>query len=132
MKEIFLLILPLIKAAKGKQIIIMGPMHRYLLARCCENAGHLTNHNGEHYIDKMIQAIRDVYSWIDNTMVMRGTHALGFKNYDVNIDIIIELWDEDPVHPTPAAYKVLADKQAAMVDNMLAETIALPPALPNG
>jgi hypothetical protein len=71
MKEIFLLILPLIKAAKGKRIIIMGTMPRYVLARCCENPGHLTNCNGEHYIDEMIQAIRDVYSWINNTFFMR-------------------------------------------------------------
>jgi hypothetical protein len=71
MKEIFLLILPLIKAAKGKRIIIMGPLPRYLLARCCGNPGHLTNRNGDNYIDEMIQAIRDVYSWINNTIFMR-------------------------------------------------------------
>jgi hypothetical protein len=139
MKEIFLLILPLIKAAKGMQIIIMGPMPRYFLARCCDNAGHLTNRNGEHYIDEMIQAIRDVYSWINNTIFMRRikgvkifnpTHTLGFNDYDVNIDTIIELWGEDPVHPTPAPYKVLVDKLAAMVDDMLAETPSTPSRAP--
>jgi hypothetical protein len=135
MKEIFLLILPLIKAAKGKRIIIMGPLPRYLLARCCGNPGHLTNRNGDNYIDEMIQAIRDVYSWINNTIFMRRikgvkvfnpTHALGFNDYDVNIDTIIDLWGDDPVHPTPAAYKVLADKLAAMVDDMLAEPATVP------
>jgi hypothetical protein len=104
-------------------------MPRYLLARCCDNPGHLTNRNVEHYIEEMIQAIRDVYSWINNTIFMRRikgvkvfnpNHALGFNNYDVNTDTIIELWGEDPVHPTPAAHKVLADKLAAMVDDMLA------------
>jgi hypothetical protein len=135
MKEIFLLILPLIKAAKGKRIIIMGPLPRYLLARCCGNPGHLTNRNGDNYIDKMIQAIRDVYSWINNTIFMRRikgvkifnpTHALGFNDYDVNIDTIIDLWGDNPVHPTPAAYKVLADKLASMVDDMLAEPTSVP------
>ncbi len=120
MKEIFLLLLPLIKAARGKKIIIMGPLPRYLLARCCASSSHLTNRTGEEYIDQMIQAIRDVYAWINNTIFMRRikgvkvynpTHALGFNDYDVNIDSIIELWGEDPVHPTPAAYQVLA-KQA--------------------
>jgi uncharacterized membrane protein YgcG len=135
MKEIFLLILPLIKAAKGKRIIIMGSLPRYLLARCCGNPGHLTNRNGDNYIDEMIQAIRDVYSWINNTIFMRRikgvkifnpTHALGFNDYDVNIDTIIDLWGDDPVHPTPAAYKVLADKLASMVDDMLAEPASVP------
>ncbi len=135
MKEIFLLILPLIKAAKGKRIIIMGPLPRYLLARCCGNPGHLTNRNGDNYIDEMIQAIRDVYSWINNTIFMRRikgvkifnpTHALGFNDYDVNIDTIIDLWGEDPVHPTPEAYKVLADKLASMVDDMMAEPASVP------
>jgi hypothetical protein len=130
MKEIFLLLLPLIKAARGKKIIIMGPLPRYLLARCCASSSHLTNRTGEEYIDQMIQAIRDVYAWINNTIFMRRikgvkvfnpTHALGFNDYDVNIDTIIELWGEDPVHPTPAAYQVLANKLVAMVDDMMAE-----------
>jgi hypothetical protein len=51
---------------------------------------------------------------------VQPTHALGFNDY---IDTILELWGDDPVHPTPAAYKVLADKLAAMVDDMLAETV---------
>ncbi len=110
MKEIFLLLLPLIRAAEGKKIIIMGPMPRYLLARCCNSAAHLTNRVGEDYINQMIQAIRDVYTWINNTIFMRRikgvkvfnpTHALGFNDYDVNIDTILELWGDDPVHPTP-------------------------------
>jgi hypothetical protein len=139
MKEIFLLILPLIKAAKGKRIIIMGPLPRYLLTRFCGNPGHLTNRNGDNYIDEMIQAIRDVYSWINNTIFMRRikgvkifnpTHALGFNDYDVNIDTIIELWGDDPVHPTLAAYKVLADKLALMVDDMLAEPTSAPANIP--
>jgi hypothetical protein len=113
----------------------MGPLPRYLLARCCGNPGHLTNRNGDNYIDEMIQAIRDVYSWINNTIFMRRikgvkifnpTHALGFNDYDVNIDTIIDLWGDDPVHPTPAAYKVLADKLASMVDDMLAEPTSVP------
>jgi hypothetical protein len=83
----------------------------------------------------MIQAIRDVYSWINNTIFMRRikgvkifnpTHALGFNDYDVNIDMIIDLWGDDPVHPTPAAYKVLADRLASMVDDMLAEPASVP------
>ncbi len=93
----------------------------------------------EEYIDQMIQAIRDVYAWINNTIFMRRikgvkvfnpTHALGLNEYDVNIDSIIELWGEDPVHPTPAAYQVLANKLVAMVDDMMAEATgpAQPPA----
>ncbi len=110
MKEIFLLLLPLIKAARGKKIIIMGPMPRYLLARCCASLSHLTNRAGEEYIDQMIQAIRDVYAWINNTIFMRRikgvkvfnpTHALGFNDYDVNIDSIIELWGEGSTPPPP-------------------------------
>jgi hypothetical protein len=33
---------------------------------------------------------------------------------------------EDPVHPTPEAYKVLADKLASMVDDMMAEPATVP------
>jgi hypothetical protein len=58
--------------------------------------------------------------------IFNPTHALGFNDYDVNIDTIIDLWGDDPVHPTPAAYKVLADKLASMVDDMLAEPASVP------
>jgi hypothetical protein len=80
-----------------------------------------------------------VYSWINNTIFIRRikgvkifnpTHALGFNDYDVNIDTIIELWGDDPVHPTPAACKVLADKLATMVDDMMAESTSTPASTP--
>jgi hypothetical protein len=130
MKELFILILPLIKAARGLKVIIMGPMPRYLIAKCCENPGHVTNRNTDSYIDGMIQGIKDVYSWINSTIFLRRikyvktfnpTHALGFNNYDVNIDTNLELWGEDPVHPTPSGYKVLAESLASMVDGVLTD-----------
>jgi hypothetical protein len=133
MKELFILIIPLIKAAKGMKVIIMSPMPRYLIAKCCDNPGHVTNRNTDCYIDSMIQGIRDVYSWINSTIFLRRikdvktfnpTHALGFNSYDVNIDTILDLWGEDPVHPTAAAYKVLAEKLASLVDDTLNKSAA--------
>jgi hypothetical protein len=64
-------------------------MPRYLIAKCCDHPGHVTNRNTDCYIDSMIQGIRDVYSWINNTIFLRRikdvktfnpTHALGFNN----------------------------------------------------
>jgi hypothetical protein len=82
------------------------------------------------YIDGLIQGIKDVYSWINSTIFLRRikdiktfnpTHALGFNNYDVNIVTILELWGEDPVHPTPSGYRVLAERLASMVDDVLTD-----------
>ncbi len=67
---------------------------------------------------------------IKGVKIFKPTHVLGFNDYDVNIDMIIELWGDDPVHPTPAAYKVLADKLATMVDDMLAESTSTPASTP--
>jgi hypothetical protein len=134
MKELFILIIPLIKAAKGMKVIIMGPMPRYLIAKCCDNPGHVTNRNTDCYIDGMIQGIRDVYSWINSTIFLRRikdvktfnpTHALGFSNYDVNIDTIP--WTcggRIPSTLPPAAYNVLAEKLASLVDDILNESAA--------
>jgi hypothetical protein len=111
-------------------VIIMGPMPRYLIAKCCGNPGHVTNRNTDSYIDGLIQGIKDVYSWINSTIFLRRikdvktfnpTHALGFNNYDVNINTILELWGEDPVHPTPSGYRVLAERLASMVDDVLTD-----------
>jgi hypothetical protein len=75
MKELFLLILPQIKAARGMKVIIMGPMPRYLIAKCCKNVGHVTNRNTDNYIDDMIQGIRDIYSWIHSTILLKGSRT---------------------------------------------------------
>jgi hypothetical protein len=58
---------------------------------------------------------------IKDVKTFNPTHALGFNNYDVNIDTILELWGEDPVHPTPSGYKVLAERLASMVDDVLTD-----------
>jgi hypothetical protein len=83
----------LIKAAKGKKVIIIEPMPRYLIAKCCGNIGHVTNRNTDKYINDMIQGIRDVYSWTDSSIFLRRIrnvkvfnpiHALGFNSGGVN------------------------------------------------
>lgn len=53
MKDLFITALPLTKAAGAKKVILMGPMPRYLVAKCCEDASHLTNYDDEDYVEEM-------------------------------------------------------------------------------
>jgi hypothetical protein len=46
----------------------------------------------------------------------------------MEIDRILALWGPDPVHPTPATYRILANKIVEKIENMLLDTAERDPA----
>jgi len=129
MKSLFLEIIPMIKAVKGKKVVVMGPMPRYLFSKCCSDPNHLTNFSHHDYVDSSLQALRDVYGWINSSIFMRRmkdvkvfnlVSALGFLNEKMTRETLSELWGPDPVHPTQEAYHMLATKVAETCDDIFA------------
>ncbi len=57
-KELFDLSLPLLKAAKGHNLVIIGLLPRYVTYRCCGDEGHLTNYNKD-YIDAVAAGVKE-------------------------------------------------------------------------
>jgi len=99
---------PVIRAARGAKIILLGPLYRYIKGKCCQAPGHLTNFSDIRYRSRMAQALRDVES------ELRAFFAL--DNCGVKIlnpagpmgEVLID-WGSDPVHPEPSAYRALAE-----------------------
>ncbi len=52
----------------------------------------------------------------------------GHSGEAMEIDRILALWGPDPVHPTPATYRILANKIVEKVENLLLDTMERDPA----
>jgi hypothetical protein len=47
----------LLRAAGGKSgLVLIGPMPRYVLERCCDNATHLDNFTSQDYEEDILEA----------------------------------------------------------------------------
>jgi len=100
MKVMFLETIPMIKAARGKKVLIMGPLPRYLYSKCCRDSSHCTNFGFHDYTDTSLQAMREVYSWLNSFLFMRRMKdvkifnpiaAMGFLDGKVSLDSLVAL-----------------------------------------
>ena len=48
---------PLIRAGKTYWKILVAPIRRYVIAKCCENAGHVPNFRRPGYQSSMLDAL---------------------------------------------------------------------------
>jgi hypothetical protein len=64
--------------------------------------------------------------------VLNTVEALGIvpghSGEAMEIDRILALWGPDPVHPTPATYRILAEKIVEKVENLLLDPVDREPA----
>ncbi len=62
-----------------------------------------------------------------NTIEALGIVTSGNES-DLGLDRIIAIWGSDPVHPTPVAYRILAEKISEKAESLLKEpSAAVPP-----
>ncbi len=58
-KELFDLSLPLLKATKGHNLVVIGPLPRYVTYKCCGDSCHITNYDDENYIDNVAACVKE-------------------------------------------------------------------------
>ena len=102
---------PLWEAAKGRHMVVVGPMPRYVTKRCCPEPDHVTNRARPEFYAKMKDdlvscgtAIKDFLftSGLRNGRVMDpGRQLRGLA--------AAEIWGTDPVHPKKEVYGLLAN-----------------------
>jgi hypothetical protein len=61
-----------------------------------------------------------------NTIEALGIVTSGNES-DLGLDRIIAIWGSDPVHPTPVAYRILAEKISEKAESLLKEPCASVP-----
>jgi hypothetical protein len=117
-RELFALLLTLIKAAGECHMVIWAPIPRWLQYSCCGNPTHCTNRNSDNFAGNMNLALADIRQWLEDMTALRkliNVHifnplpALGMTGPDMDIDHALELWGTDRVHATEEGYAALAD-----------------------
>jgi len=131
MKYLFETAAPIFKATKNVPTFVLGPVPRYVMAPCCEEACHVTNMSEEDFTAKIAVQVRDLgrhlrqlvwhKRWrnvfvINTAEIMGIGGSLSIEEIRLRLDDMLELWGEDdPVHPSPQAYANLA---ANLVDQI--------------
>ena len=65
-KKLFETALPIIMSCVGSNIILLGPLPRFLLNKCCSDSSHITNFDDKKYLEKMGKDIRDIGKLLRN------------------------------------------------------------------
>jgi hypothetical protein len=110
--------IPIMNELENIPKIILSPLPRYLTRSCCPDPEHAPNRGEEGFRKKIIsgaerlrKSIRDqlLESGVRNFKVYNPLWLIaGPKTSDEALHRLIDdLWDEDPVHPSPTGYKRL-------------------------
>ena len=59
LKELFEAAMPILRTSKRTNIIIIGPMPRYVVAKCCDDPVHITNFHDESYSTEMAARLKE-------------------------------------------------------------------------
>jgi hypothetical protein len=134
LRNLFMLLQPVFKAIKGFKGIILSPMPRYLWQRCCEDPSHITNSEIPTFASDMGRGLKDltvnlrnmIFMWkLRGLSVMNTVESLGIvpdaEGRAMDIERVLAIWGADPVHPSPAAYRILSGKIIEMVELAIAE-----------
>jgi hypothetical protein len=65
-RELFALLLTLIKAAGDCHVVIWAPIPRWLHYSCCSDPSHCTNRNSDDFAGNMNLALADIRQWLED------------------------------------------------------------------
>jgi hypothetical protein len=134
LRDLFMLMQPVFKAIKGYRGVILSPLPRYIWHRCCENPSHITNSESPSFAKDMGQGLKDLTMNLRNMVFMRKirgasvlntVEALGIvpdsEGRSLDIERVLAIWGSDPVHPSPAAYRILSGKIVEKIERLLSD-----------
>jgi hypothetical protein len=128
--------IPLFNAAPTVKKLILSPLPRYWLHRCCEDIEHVSNLGEDDYeeklftgLDSMRRTIKDIIhtSGVVNATVCNGSQLCsGLPGSRLTSqeakDALAIMWGEDPVHPSEHCYKMLAGEICSLLSNHPSDT----------
>jgi hypothetical protein len=123
LRELFMKMQPVFKIVKNFSVVVLSPLPRYLWHCCCNDPTHIVNSEQTDFASDMGRGLKDLTANLRNMIFMRKLHgvtvmntveALGIVPDEhrnvMDIERVIALWGGDPVHPSPAAYRLLSGK----------------------
>jgi hypothetical protein len=130
-KELVQQLVPLLKLLGNSRKILLTPLARYWVAPCCANVEHHTNYNTRSYLSALGDAvhvlrdhIRDCLFTrrIPNFRILCPNRMIGVGQRrqvpsDEEAAKAAALWGNNPVHPTAAAYRCMADCLMSDIQN---------------
>ncbi len=114
---------PLLKALGNSRKIVLTPLGRYLVAPCCSDLTHTVNYRTVGFLPRLgdaIASLRDsirdalFVKKVPNFRVLCPNRMIGVgqrrqEPSDEEAAKAAALWGSDPVHPTSAAYRLIAE-----------------------
>jgi hypothetical protein len=113
--------IPLIGAADEASVVLLSPLPRYVMGRCCNDGGHITNLESEEFDSEIQRADDNAALAVGAALQAENVIYFGFKDlfgYDKDLSDMATgsgapIWRlEDPVHLTEEGY---AELGAAMI-----------------
>ena len=111
--------MPILRTARGANVILVGPLPRYAVDRCCTDTSHITNFGDSDYLAQMAEKLKNLAKNIKNLTFMRRLKGVRIVNPISMMGLASNppktgeelkvIWGPDPVHPYPTAYKTMAD-----------------------
>ena len=110
--------MPILRAARGSRVILLGPLPRYVVGPCCNSPEHITNFSSEEYVKDIRNSLKDVGIQLKNLLQTRRIKNTKLVNPAVLMGLLttpraspermLELWGSDPVHASKEGYRNLA------------------------
>jgi hypothetical protein len=123
-KNLVTMLMPLFKVLESSRKIVLTPLARYWVGPCCSDASHHTNYKTGSYLPALGGAVHGLRDNIRDSLFTR--HVSNFRVLCPNKMIGVgqcsqdpsddeaarsaALWGNDPVHPSAAAYRCMADQ----------------------
>jgi hypothetical protein len=101
----------MLELAKNKNCVLVSPLPRYIKVGCCTDAEHMANRATEGFERQLLQDLKEMAENFRDFAFTAGYRH--FKILDPQVSWRglgrDEVWANDPIHPTTAAYKKLAE-----------------------
>ena len=102
---------PLWAAAGGKNMVIIGPMARFVSDGCCQDKFHAANRCKADFYQKLREDLSACCGYIKDylfTSGMRHGRVMDPARSTRGL-AVAEIWGNDPIHPRQEVYNLLAD-----------------------
>ncbi len=130
-KDLVQQLVPLLKLLGNSRKILLTPLARYWVAPCCSSDDHHINYNTPSYLSALgdaVHALRDhirdclFTRRIPNFWILCPNRMIGVGQRkqvpsDEEAAKAAALWGNNPVHPTAAAYRCMADCLISDIQN---------------